>query len=271
MDVTRTAATTTFIHCHSLRPAELLRRLRDPSPPVAGLLIDLCGVLYDDSTWPRWLLKLVQRLGLHTSYTPFFRVWRREYLERVKRGELEYWQALRLFLRAAGLTHGQIDEVEAASHARRREYESGLRPMPGAANVLRRLNQLGIHLTLLSSACLDREGVCQRLDTLGLTSRFDQILAIPDLWREQPGRSVFQIAAERSDLALHRLGYVGRDATLLAEAGQHGIRRIAVNYDDDARADIFLSSIDRLLDAVVWDIRRVAKPTVAEPAKGSAK
>ena len=93
---------------------ELLRRLRDPAPSVAGLLLDVGGVLYDDTVWLRWLLKLVTRLGLHTHYTPFFRVWQREYLQRITCGELEYWQALRLFLRSAGLSHGQIDEVEAA-------------------------------------------------------------------------------------------------------------------------------------------------------------
>ena len=145
MDAARTAVNA-FVRRQSLRPAELLRRMRDPAPPVAGLLIDLCGVLYDDSTWPRWLFKLVQRLGLHTTYTPFFRVWRREYLERVKRQELEYWQALRLFLRAAGLTNGQIDEVEAASHARLRAFESELLPLPGVVNVLTRLNELELSL-----------------------------------------------------------------------------------------------------------------------------
>jgi len=89
-----------FARRQTLKPSELLRRLRDPAPPVSGLLFDVGGVLYDDTVWSRWLLKLLTRLGLHTSYTPFFRVWQREYLQRVTCGELEYWQALRLFLRS---------------------------------------------------------------------------------------------------------------------------------------------------------------------------
>ena len=77
----------------ALKPLELLRRLRDPSPPVSGLLLDVGGVLYDDSVWSRWLLKLLTRLGLHTHYTPFFRMWQREYCPRIKRGECDYWRA----------------------------------------------------------------------------------------------------------------------------------------------------------------------------------
>jgi FMN phosphatase YigB (HAD superfamily) len=257
MDAAKTAATA-FVRRQSLRPAELLRRLRDPAPPVAGLLIDLCGVLYDDSTWPRWLFKLVQRLGLHTTYTPFFRVWRREYLDRVKRQELEYWQALRLFLRSAGLTNGQIDEVEAASHARLREFESELLPLPGVVNVLTRLNELEIPLTLVSSACLNTAGVCQRLDVLGLESYFESVVSLPDLWCKYPDRPAFQVAAEITELAAHRLGFVGRDAAVLAQAGEQGIRRIAVNYDEDAAADVFIRSFDRLLHAVPWDIEQAA-------------
>ena len=253
MDAAKTAATV-FVYRQSLRPAELLRRLRDPAPPVAGLLIDLCGVLYDDSTWPRWLFKLVLRLGLHTTYTPFFRLWRGEYLDRVKRQELEYWQALRLFLRSAGLTNGQIDEVEAASHARRREFESQLLPLPGVVNVLTRLKELEIPLTLFSSACLDTQGVYQRLDSLGLESYFENVLSMPDLWREFPDRPAFHVAAEITELPAHRLGFVGRDTAVLAQAGELGIRRIAVNYDEDAAADVFIRSFDRLLQAVPWDV-----------------
>ncbi len=259
MDAARTAAAA-FVQSQTLRPAELLRRLRDPSPPVAGLLVDLCGVLYDDSTWPRWLLRLVQRLGLHTTYTPFFRVWRREYLDRVKRQELEYWQALRLFLLSSGLTNGQIDEVEAASHAQQRVNAAEILPLPGVVNVLTRLHELDIPLTLLSSSYLDTRHVYQRLDTLGLESYFESVLSVPDVWQAYPGRSAFEVAAEATQLPPHRLGFVGRDSATLAEAGDCGIRRIAVNYDDDALADVFIGSFDRLLDAVPWYTKQAATP-----------
>lgn len=224
-----------------------------PCPSVAGALIDLCGVLYDDSIWSRWLFKLVHQLGLHTTYTCFFRVWRCEYLSRVKRGELEYWEALRVFLRAAGLSSGQIDEVEAASHAQLRKYESELMPLPGVSNALTQLHDRGIQLTMLSSACLDTPGVRDRLDALGLATYFTSVFSVPDLWRQYPEHPAVQIAARTTHLPCDRLAFVGRDTALLAEAGAAGIRRIAVNYDEDAVADIFLRGFDRLPDAVPWE------------------
>jgi hypothetical protein len=50
-----------------------------PIERIENLVIDLCGVLYDNSEWKRWLLGLVTRMGLHTHYAPFFRVWEREF------------------------------------------------------------------------------------------------------------------------------------------------------------------------------------------------
>ncbi len=252
MDVTRTSGAA-LARRQPLRPSELLRRLRDPSPPIAGLLIDLCGVLYDDTAWRRWLLKLVQRLGLHTTYTPFFRIWQREYLDRVARRELSYWDAFRLFLRAAGLSNGQIDEVAAAGLARHRQWEAEILPLPGVIHVLTRLNEIGVHLTLLSSAHFGIEEVVSRVERLGLDGHFQAILAAAELGMGSPRPSALEVALQNTGLKACQIGLVARDSLFLAEAGKHGIRRIAVNYDEDAMAEVFIESIDQLLDAVPWE------------------
>ena len=252
MSVTNISGTTA-VRRQSLRPLDLLRRLRDPSPPVAGLLVDLCGVLYDDTVWQRWLLKLVSRLGLHTNYTAFYRVWQRDYLERVRREELDYWQALRLFLRAAGLSSGQIDEVEAAGHARRREFETEIIPLPGVVNVLARLTELGIHLTLYSSAWLDTESVRERLRKMRIDKHFHEVMSAPDVARTHRETTSLKVAIDATNIAPFRLCYVGRDTSALAAARDAGLRTVAVNHDDDAEADVHIGHIDQLLDALPWD------------------
>ena len=245
-----------FARRQTLKPLELLRRLRDPAPPVAGLLFDVGGVLYDDTVWSRWLLKLLTRLGLHTSYTPFFRVWQREYLQRVTCGELEYWQALRLFLRSAGLSHGQIDEVEAAGHARRRECDAEIFPLPGVVNVLTCLRHMNIRLVILSSGCLDAPGVKQQLVKLGIDTYFDDVVTHADITRAEPATSVLDVAIARTGMAPHQLCYVGRDTAALGAASAAGVRTVAVNYDDDAEADIYLGHFEQLLESLPWQSAR---------------
>ncbi len=247
---------TPFGRRQHLQTLTLLRRLRDPAPPVAGLLCDVGGVLYDDTVWLRWLFKLVTRLGLNSSYTPFFRVWQREYLQRVSGGELEYWPALRMFLRAAGLSPGQIDEVEAAGHARRRECEADILPLPGVVRVLTCLRDRGIRLAVFSSGHLDATSVHRQLAKLGIDSCFDTVLASPDVARDEPGTAAVEVAIAHSGIPPRQLCYVGRDTAALAEAQAAGIRTAAVNYDDDAEADIYLGHFEQLLDAMPWHTAR---------------
>ncbi|MHB0961265.1 MAG: HAD family hydrolase [Pirellulaceae bacterium] len=246
----------TVIHRQALKPLELLRRLRDPSPPVSGLFLDVGGVLYDDSAWPRWLLKLVTRLGLHTHYTPFFRVWQREYCPAIKRGQWAYWDALRVYLRAAGLTPGQIDEVEAAGQPRQRELETDIYPLPGVVNGLTRLRDLGIRLTILSSGCRDTDGVKRQLTRLGLATFFDLVLTDVQLETLQPGTPCFDVAIQLTGIAPAQLCYVGRDTSALAEAFTAGVRTVAVNYDDDAEADTYIGHFEQLLAALPWEAAR---------------
>ncbi len=233
-------------------PLELLRRLRHPWPPLAGLLLDCGGVLYDDTVWLRWLLRLLARLGLHTHFTPFRRIWQREYLTRVQAGDCDYWQALRAFLRAVGLSAGQIAEVQAAGMARQRDLEDDVLPLPGVVNTLTRLHQQGTRLTVLSSGHTDAARVQAQLARLGVAGLFDRILAEVDIVAAFPRQSALDIAVSLSDVPVNQLAYVGRDPRLLVQARRAGLRTVAINFDADAEADVYAEHFEQLLELLPW-------------------
>ena len=104
-----------------------MNRAKSQLPKFDGLIFDMGDVLYDATVWRRWLIQLLHRMGLNTRYRSFFKVWEREYLDDVHRGLRDYGEAFQAFLLAAGLSRGHIDEVVAASHARKREIEAGTR------------------------------------------------------------------------------------------------------------------------------------------------
>lgn len=240
-------------HFPLLKSVELLRRLRDPAPPVSGLLLDVAGVLYDDTIWSRWLFKLLTRIGLHSNYIPFFRVWEREFGPRIRRGEFDYWQALAAFLRSAGLSKGQIDEVEAAGHARQRELESNLLPLPGVVHSLTRLQRMGIQMTVLSGGHLTAQQLADRLTRLGLARFIGTVLTEMEISQARPAESCFEVAVAVSGRSREQLCYVGRSAPALAGAAAVGLRTVAVNYDEDAEADVFLGHFEQLLDSLPWE------------------
>src|SRR5689334_14592113 len=144
---------------------------------IRGLLFDLDDVLYDDTVWRRWLLRLLTRMGLATHYHSFFRLWQDEYLDAVHRGHCDFEQAFRAFLRSAGMTPGQIDEVQAASQARRLKLEAGARPLPGVQQTVSRLHGAGLVLGIVSNSEKSAEDLKSRLASWGLTNYFRTVVS----------------------------------------------------------------------------------------------
>lgn len=232
---------------HRLRTAEKLNGR--PLAPVSALLLDVRGVLYDGSLWHRWLFQLVSRMGLHTHYATFFRLWQREYLEQVYCGQLQYWEALRSFLAAVGFSRSQIDEIEAAGHARLRAFEDDIRPLPTVPSTLARLESHRVQMGVLAYAPWTTEALAEKLRRLRLEGRFATLLSSYELRMLAPAEQ-FRKAAAALGSEPSEVAYVGQDTRRLDQARAAGFQTIAINYDQDAVADAYLEQFDQILQIV---------------------
>jgi HAD superfamily hydrolase (TIGR01509 family) len=235
------------------RPAIDERRIGDRSPRVAiceGVLFDMCNILYDDTVWRRWVLRLLSRLGLSTNYCSFFRVWDRDYLDEVHRGERDFRQAFAAFLRCAGLSGGQIDEVEAAGHARRRHLEDHCRPLPGVRNTLWRLHQLGFVLGVISNSEHPAAALRGRLHRFGIEKIFPAVVSSIDLRCCMPDLASYSAALQSMNLPPDKVVFVGHDPMELAGARAVGMTTVAFNSDSDAKADVYISRFEELIEVL---------------------
>jgi len=217
---------------------------------VSGLLFDMGDVLYDTTIWRRWLLQMLARLGLHTNYRSFFCIWDRDFLDDVHRGRREFSEAFRAFLRSAGLSGGQIDEVEAACRARRSQWEETARLLPGVRATLTRLHAAGYVLGVLSDSEHPAALLREQLQRLGLGGLFTAVVSSIDLGRVKPDPICYSTALRAMGLDADDVAFVGHDTEELAGAARMGIRTIAFNFAPDARADVFLARFEELLDLV---------------------
>ena len=226
-------------------PPEPLKR------PISGLVFDTCDVLYDATVWRRWLLQLLGRLGLHTNYKSFFRLWDHDFLADVHRGRREFREAFQAFLLSVGLSRGQIDEVEAACQARRRECEATARSLPGVKATLAKLRGAGVLLAALGDSEHPAAVLAEQLDRLGLDGLFTVVVSSINLARTKPDPVCYRTALEGMRLRAEEAAFVGHDSEELAGAAEVGMQTIAFNYDGDAEADVFLTCFGELLEVVV--------------------
>lgn len=233
------------------------RRFHSPFKPqplakaTSGILFDMCNILYDDTVWRRWVLMLLTRLGLSTNYCSFFRLWDRDYLDEVHRGQREFRQAFASFLRCAGLSQGQIDEVEAASHARRRQLEDQSRPLPGVRNTLWQLHQEGFALGVICDCEHPVAVLRDRLHRFGIERLFPTVISSIDLNRCMPDSACYLAAVEAMKLPPDKVVFVGHDRVELAGATAVGMPTIAFNFDSDAQADVHISRFEELVEVLV--------------------
>lgn len=218
---------------------------------LEALVFDLGNVLYDASAWQRWLLQLLNRMGLHTHYEAFFRVFERDYLEAVYCGQRDYWDALQAFLFASGLSRGRVEEVLAAGHGKYRELWDDVRPLPGVAATLSQLASRGVRLAVLSNAGCSAQHLTTKLERLGLEKRFSVVLTSHDLHVAKPAPECYRAALAALNTAPEATGFVGHETIELAGAGLAGMVTFAVNHDPDAQADVYLERFDMLLKMVL--------------------
>lgn len=221
------------------------------SGAVRGLVFDTGGVLYDATVWRRWLLKVLARLGLHTNYRTFYHIWDHDFLADVHCGRREYWEAFGSFLLSAGLSHGQIEELQVACRAQRRQWLATARPLPGVRSALARLRQCGVPMAVICDCELSEAAVHEQLGRLGLGGVFTAMVCSRKLGRVKPDAACYLAALEALGLAAHQTAFVGHDDDELAAAARLGMQVIAFNYDQVAEADVYLGHFDELVELVL--------------------
>ncbi len=218
-----------------------------PRVRPAALICDFAGVLYDDSEWPRWLSRLLNRVAVACDSKRLFAVWDSEYLDLVHSGARPFHEAFGSLLRHFSLTAGQIDEIAAASRLRRQQLAEYARPYPGVAAALRQLAAEGATLALLADTEHTAPTVALQAERMGMEGVFSVVLSSADLKSAKPRPRGYVEALDRLQASPDQAAFVGRRASHLATAARLGLGTFALNYDSDAAADFHLRRFDELI------------------------
>jgi HAD superfamily hydrolase (TIGR01509 family) len=213
---------------------------------VEGLIFDMGDVLFDATAWRRRLLQLLGRMGVHATYRSLFDLWDRDFLDAVHCGRREYAEAFHAFLREAGLTAGQIDELTAASQGIKKQVEADTQPFPGVARTLARLHGGGLRLAVLSDSESPAAAIRARLNQLGIGAYFAEIVSSVELGRTKPDPIGYRTVLDRLQFTADRAAFVGHDADELQGAHRCGLLTIAFNADGRVSADCALRCFSEL-------------------------
>ena len=219
--------------------------------PIRGVVLDGGGVLFDDTLWERWLPQVLRRLDAAVGYREFRSSWDARYVQQVCSGRRSLEAVLADTLRDLGLAPGQIDEVQAAACAKRREFEESVRLLPGVRCALARLHASGVGLAVLSNSEHSAAVLRGRLARRGLENVFSGVVSSADLRRVLPDPACYHAALKTLGLPGDLCAFVGHRTEELAGARNAGLHTVAFNYAPDAVAEVFLNRFDDLFGLVI--------------------
>lgn len=215
---------------------------------VRGLVFDHDDVLFDDTVWRRWLVRLLSRFGVHVSYREFFAIWDRDFAASVHRGECSFCESFQAFLDHAGFSRGLIDEIEVACQSRRHESQTRGRPFPGTRTTLERLRRAGYRLGVLADSDVPAVRLSELLLRLGLGGLFESVVSSFDLRQTKPEPLGYHKVLALLNLTADAVAFVGHDCHELAGAQAVGMTTIAFNADANIFADVRLGRFDQLVE-----------------------
>ena len=142
-----------------------------------------------------------------------------------------------------------VERVQRVGDAKEELYrklvrDGSLKPLPGAAEWVKRLHQEGWLQAIASSA--PRANVEVVLEVIGLADCFQAIVSAEDVTAGKPDPQVFLIAAARLGVPASRCIVVEDAAAGVEAARRAGMRSIGVRRGERLKADVGVASLEEL-------------------------
>ncbi len=223
---------------------------------VDAVAFDLDDTLWRESDAQVFVMERFHRLwAVKAPLDAFLEVWRRaseSLFDEYAAGRLSHSEQRRLRVRALLEAFSLPDEESAVDLWVERYvelYRSRWRPVPGAAQVLERLHEMGVHLALVTNG----DGAMQRakLARMGLGDRFDGLLISAEVGAAKPDPRIFRRLIELCATTPERILVVGdRPDKDIEPARAMGLKALQIDHSGRASGADVVHDLDAVVDWV---------------------
>ena len=214
-----------------------------------AILFESDNVLYDASAWWRWFSRLISSHGVYVDHDTLCEIWKRDYLPSTKCG-CGRWQALCDLLESIGIDKASIQEIHLAARPKWREFESGLRPLPGVVQTISQLNARQIKLAVMNTSGRNGAEFADQLARLQMDRCFSFQFTMDQITPSPTEAHLLNFAGNLLGHAGQVIAIVGKYRTTLETAKQLGWLTISCQGWPEILADVWIPTINALTDVV---------------------
>ncbi len=238
---------------HELVPIlEAVQRSGDPGDgrPVRALLFDAGDILYRRPNKKACLGRFLAGKGIRSDAVP------RETIKaleaRAYSGEITRVELRRQILGLYGVSDPQsVEQAEQAIEA----DDNAVELIDGVAGTLQALKARGFLLGMVTNTAIPIHVKLGWFERGGFGEVWDSVVSSLELRVRKPDPRIYLEALDQLGLPAERAAFVGHSTSELTGARAVGLRTIAVNYDPDAVADLYLNSFADLLELASHELQ----------------
>jgi HAD superfamily hydrolase (TIGR01509 family) len=223
---------------------------------IRGIFFDAAGVFYDrEKATGQFVTELLGARGFPTQLGNIAQARKKELDILATEGTLgysAYWdEVLAMHSVADSTERATLREIILASTHEVFGY-------PGAREAMAGLKARGFLLGIVTDTIYPLEWKMNWLEKVGIAEFVDVVSCSTVTGSHKPEPEMYLNALSQAKLAPSESAFVGHDTRELAGAKRAGLTTVAVNYDPDAQADYYASSLPDLLNVRIFQVKPTA-------------
>lgn len=217
---------------------------------IKGIFFDAAGILYTRSgPTETFALDLLQKNGFRPEISPDQLKHQLEIRSLANQGVIKhnaYWDQ---FLLMRGVTN---PEQRKDFYLAIINFSNDVQPVQGAREALMGLRQKGLLLGIITDTIYPVEWKMRRLEKAGVAEFIDIVACSSKLGAHKPDPAVYFYALKQAHLQQGESAFVGHLGIELEGAHNAGMLTIAIDYDQDARADYYCRSLSDIINLPIF-------------------
>lgn len=217
---------------------------------IKGIFFDAADVFYvrREST-TAFALEMLARQGYATNVSAQAEARQKELHVLATEGRVRHTAYWDQFLQLRGVDdatarESMVEQIVARSHL--------VDAIPGGREAMAGLKQRGFLLGIVTDTIYPIEWKMAWLAHVGVAEFIDVVACSTVLGAHKPNPEIYSNAMQQAKLTPNVSAFVGHDAGELSGARRAGMSTVAVNYDPEAKADYYCTSLLDLLNVPIF-------------------
>ena len=210
---------------------------------IRAVLFDAAGVLYGRKDDGEELTSFLVKMGIRIDEVSISELRHIRHLASI--GQITYEEYKIAILQKYGITDPKLI---ASGIKISKEENNNIKYFDGVCVTLNTLKNRNLYLGIVTDTAQPLHIKISKLERGGFGSVWDSIISSQEVGVQKPDPKIYKLALQQLGITSNQAVFVGHKSTELDGARNVGMKTVAFNYENGAKADFYIEKFSELVD-----------------------